>query len=52
MDALARLDEACRCGRPSRVVLAPRCWRQASWSNPLATGAIKPGTPGRVRSSR
>jgi hypothetical protein len=28
MDAMTRVDEACRCGRPSRMVLAPRRWRQ------------------------
>jgi hypothetical protein len=39
-------------GRSSRVVLSPRCWGQACQSNLQATGAIKPGTPGRARSSR
>jgi hypothetical protein len=38
-------------GRSSRVVLSPRRWGQVSRSRE-ATGANKPGTPGRSRSSR
>jgi hypothetical protein len=39
-------------GRSSRVVLSPRRWGQACQSNLQATGANKPGTPRRARSSR
>ena len=42
---------ACR-GRSSRVVLIPRRWDQACRDDRQATGANKPGTPGRARSSR
>jgi hypothetical protein len=30
VDAAARVDERCCCGRPNRVVLTPRRWRQVS----------------------
>jgi hypothetical protein len=39
-------------GRPSRVVLIPRRWDQVLGDDPRAMEAIKPGTPGRARSSR
>ena len=40
-------------GRSSRVVLSPRRWGQAAQKRfAQATGANKPGTPGRARSSR
>ena len=41
-----------RSGRSSRVVLSPRRWGQAPGQEPGATGANKPGTPRRARSSR
>ena len=41
-----------RSGRSSRVVLSPRRWGQACETISQATGANKPGTPGRSRSSR
>jgi hypothetical protein len=41
------------CGRPSRVVLAPRRWCQVCGTTvPRAMVANKPGTPGRARSNR
>ena len=44
--------ERYRCVRSSRVVLIPRRWDQVNGDHPLTTGASKPGTPGRARSSR
>ena len=38
-----RYDASTQSGRPSRVVLAPRRWSQAGWSDPPATVASKPG---------
>jgi hypothetical protein len=38
--------------RSSRVVLIPRRWDQVAREIALTTGASKPGTPGRARSSR
>jgi len=43
------LDERCRCGRQSRVVLIPRRWDQVLSDELKTTVAIKPGTPGRAR---
>src|SRR6201995_2146638 len=43
-------DDAHRGVRSSRVVLIPRRWDQANGDDPFATGASKPGTPGRARS--
>jgi hypothetical protein len=44
VDAKAATDERGRCGRRSRVVLAPRCWRQVVWNVCAATVATKPVT--------
>jgi hypothetical protein len=41
-----------RGGRSSRVVLSPRRWGLSLQAILQATGASKPGTPGRSRSSR
>ena len=41
-----------RSGRSSRVVLSPRRWGLSLQAILQATGASKPGTPGRARSSR
>ena len=52
MDAVVPQDVRCERVRSSRVVLIPRRWDQVSGDDPLTTGASKPGTPGRARSSR
>ena len=50
MDARVAHDECRARGRLNRMVLAPRCWRQVPAGRCAgATGANKPGTPGRVR---
>jgi hypothetical protein len=47
-----RADERCRCGRPSRVVLAPRRWRQVGddASHHADDGGKRARSPGRARS--
>src|SRR5882724_11238218 len=41
VDADGARDEGARCGRRSRVVLTPRCWRQVSRSYPRGDGGKK-----------
>ena len=50
MDAVAAQDVRHNRVRSSRVVLISRCWNQAAQAIAAATGARKPGTPGRARS--
>jgi hypothetical protein len=45
-------DERCGCGRRSRVVLAPRCWRQVGGRDTADDGGKKARSPGRSRISR
>src|SRR5882757_3930193 len=41
VDADGASDEGTRCGRRSRVVLTPRCWRQVLRSYPRGDGGKK-----------
>src|SRR5262245_3478331 len=43
-------DENAQGVRRSRVVLTPRCWRQACGKCPAGDGDNKPAPPGRARS--
>ena len=52
MDAVVPQDVRRSRVRSSRVVLIPRRWNQVSGDDPPTTGASKPGTPRRARSSR
>jgi hypothetical protein len=45
----ALLTRAPACGRPSRVVLTPRRWRQVSRGNSADDGDKKARSPGRAR---
>ena len=47
-----RADERRSCVRRSRVVLAPRCWRQAAWSFLRGDGDNKAGHRGEHEISR
>jgi hypothetical protein len=42
-------DERHRCGRPNRVVLTPRRWRQVSRNFPRGDGGKRARSPGRAR---
>src|ERR1700675_824820 len=46
VDAKAATDERGRCGRRSRVVLTPRCWRQVSWIYSRGDGGKQAGHRG------
>ena len=52
MDAKAATDERGLSGRRSRVVLAPRCWRQVLRKYPLDDGGKKAGHRGEHEVSR
>ncbi len=52
VDAEAATDERGRCGRRSRVVLAPRCWRQVGGKYPADDGGKKAGHRGERDISR
>jgi len=50
VDAERATDERAQGGRRSRVVLAPRRWRQVVWKFPCGDGGKKARSPGRARS--
>jgi hypothetical protein len=49
MDAMVPLTNGACCGRQSRVVLAPRRWRQVRGSHSADDGGKKARSPGRAR---
>src|SRR3954453_1711556 len=49
VDADVLLTNSTGCGRRSRVVLTPRCWRQVGGKYPAGDGDNKARSPGRAR---